>query len=120
MKKPTFQCATTIATVITPIIPAAASGVSKPSAISTPLPISVVAARRACHMRPAHADAVEPAGRAAEPARPEELVVAVVGEEQPEHDAQDQQAGVELVHGTQRYGTTTTRRHIPVWSDGLL
>ena len=37
-----------MATIITPIIPAAASGVRKPSAINTPLPTSVVAASRAC------------------------------------------------------------------------
>ena len=50
MKKPTFQWATTMATVITPIIPAAASGVRKPAANMTPAPISVAAARRACHV----------------------------------------------------------------------
>ena len=65
-------------------------------------------------LRPAHADAVEPAGRAGEPAGPEELVVAVIGEEQTEHDAQNQHAGVELVHGPNASGKTRRDAIFPV------
>ena len=44
MKKPTFQWATTMATSITPMMPAAAHGVSRPAASRSPAPISVHAA----------------------------------------------------------------------------
>ena len=38
MKKPTFQWATTMATSINPMMPAAASGVRRPAANSNPAP----------------------------------------------------------------------------------
>ena len=44
-----------LATNITPIIPAAASGVSSPTANSSPAPISVAAASAGLDVRPAHA-----------------------------------------------------------------
>ena len=48
MKKPLVRCTVQPATTITPTMPAAAKGVSSPSASSTPEPISVKAAARAC------------------------------------------------------------------------
>ena len=47
MKNPLMRWAVQLATTITPIIPAAANGVSRPAANSSPAPISVAAARRA-------------------------------------------------------------------------
>ena len=98
MKKPLWRCAAHVATTITPIIPAAANGVSSPRANSTPAPISVDAARRAWTLRPAHAERPEPPSRAGEAAAAEHLVVAVGGEEQAEHDPQHEQRQIDRVH----------------------
>ena len=103
MKKPTFQWATMIATSMMPIIPAAASGVSRPAAMRTPAPISVLGRDACLPRRPAHPDAAEPPGGAGQPAAAEHLVVAVVGEEQAEDQPQHEQREVELVHGRSGY-----------------
>ena len=60
-------------------------------------------------VRPAHADRLEPPGRAGElPAAPH-LVVAVEGEEHPEHDPQGEQREIGLVHAR----TLPSRRSPP-------
>ena len=51
------------------------------------------------HVRPAHPDRAEPAGGAGQPAAAEDLVVAVGGEEQTEHQSHDEEREVGGIHG---------------------
>ena len=95
---------------ITPMMPAAANGVISPSANSSPAPISVPAASAGLQRRPAHPDRREPAGGAGERATAEHLVVAVIGEAEPEHEPQHQQGrDVRLLHGPRRYRWSPAR-----------
>jgi hypothetical protein len=65
-KKPFFRWATQMATTISATIAPAASEVSRPTASSTPAPISVAAASRACHN--GHLNPIDP-NQLAVPAR---------------------------------------------------
>ena len=93
MRKPLLRWTTQKATVIRPIIPAAANGVSSPAANSSPVVISVAAASRACragHFMPT--DPNQPAVPVQATAA-EDLVVAVGGETEAERQADDEQGG---------------------------
>ena len=85
------------ATVIRPIIPAAASGVSNPAANSSPVPISVAGGEARLEGRPLHSDRAEPRRGARQTAAAEHLVVAVGGEAEPERDAHDEKGNIELI-----------------------
>ncbi len=97
IKKPLSRWTVQNATVIRPIIPAAASGVSNPAANSSPVPISVPAAKRA--WRAGHFIPIEPnhAVVPAQTAAAEHLVVTVGGEAEPERDSHNEKGNIELI-----------------------